>query len=486
MLQPARKILTNVFISAEGNKLKLVDIIFDDRIKQVVPLLNSQTEWSEISSKEKLKAFTEKLPPIFQYRNSKIYDGNFLFLIPGAIDPHVHFNTPGFEFRDDIQHASTAAAYGGVTTVIDMPCTSIPPVTSVENLNIKLSALEGKSLVDYCLWGGICGNDFDEQKDLKMQVDELAKAGVAGFKTYLISGMDSFRDLTPERLLVAAEYVKELNKPIAIHAEDKNRINTRSQKLIANGETGWKAFVKARDSEAEARAISTLIEIASKCDCRFHIVHLSSKAGLELIRKAKAEALKFSTETCPHYLAFTQNDFNDKIISNYLKTSPPVKTDVDKKALWEGLRDGTISFVTTDHAGCNPAVEKSSKNFWEVYSGIPGVEHRVPFLLSEGFLKGRLTLEQTVKLLSTNAGEYFGIVDKGSLDVGKDADFALINMWSSEKIKSNNMHSKGKYTPFEGREFSAIVEQTFLRGRVIMDRRNELEEQVCFGEYIII
>jgi dihydroorotase-like cyclic amidohydrolase len=140
--------------------------------------------------------------------------------------------------------------------------------------------------------------------------------------------------------------------------------------------------------------------------------------------------------------------------------------------------------VVTDHAGCDPVKEKSSENFWEVYGGIPGVQHHVPFLFSEGFLKNKITLSETVKLLSSNVADYFGLTNKGHTKKGFDADFALINLWDSQIIKSERMYSKGKYTPFEGVTLNAVVEKTFLRGQIIMNRSGEAEQKIGYGKYI--
>jgi dihydroorotase-like cyclic amidohydrolase len=183
-------------------------------------------------------------------------------------------------------------------------------------------------------------------------------------------------------------------------------------------------------------------------------------------------------------LFFTQDDFNNPQISAFLKTAPPVKNKIDGDVLWKGLEDGTLSFVVTDHAGCDPVKEKSFNNFWEVYGGIPGVEHRVPFLFSEAFLKNRLTLSQTIKLLSTNVANYFNLKNKGYIKEGFHADFALLNLWDKQVVKSEEMHSKGKYTPFEGITFNAVVEKTFLRGELIMNRLGETEQKIGYGKFI--
>ncbi|OIP61328.1 MAG: allantoinase [Ignavibacteria bacterium CG2_30_36_16] len=478
------KILKNVFLSADENLLKLVDIQFSDSIEKIIDRTSAKINWQETNTFEKRKKIIRSFQQTEYPSEVKIYDGEFFVVIPGGIDSHVHFNTPGFEDRDDFEHGSTAAAFGGVTTVIDMPCTSIPPVTNKINFNIKLEALKNRSLIDYYFWGGVCGNDFDNKLNVEKQITDLSEKGVAGFKTYLISGMETFSDLNEERILQTAKWVKKTNKPMAVHAEDKKMIFDRSAAAKNAGQIDWRAYCAARDEQAEASAIKLLVDIAQKTECRIHVVHLSSKPGLDFIREAQSKGLQITAETCPHYLFFTQNDFNNKNISSYLKTAPPVKNSIDREALWQGLNDGTLSFVVTDHAGCNPEKDKSSKNFWEVYGGIPGVEHRVPFLFSEGFLKNKLTLSKTIKLLSTNVADYFNLKGKGHIKKGYDADFALINLWKGKEINSSEMHSKGKYTPFHGDTFNSIVEKTFLRGQLIMNSSGETERSIGYGKIL--
>ena len=344
--------------------------------------------------------------------------------------------------------------------------------------------LKTEVLVDYSFYGGVCGNDFDNNLNVEEQIKDLSGKGVAAFKIYLISGMSTFTDLDGERILQTAKWIKQVNKPMAVHAEDKKMIAERTAISQSAGQNNWQAYCAARDDQAEASAIKLLVNIAEKTECRIHVVHLSSKLGLDIIREAQSKGLKVTSETCPQYLFFTQKDFNNSKISAYLKTAPPVKNEIDREALWEGLKDGTLSFVVTDHAGCNPEKEKSSKNFWEVYGGIPGVEHRVSFLFSEGFLKNKLTLSQTIKLLSSNVADYFNLESKGYIKEGYDADFALINLWDKQFINPKEMHSKGKYTPFEGITFNAVVEKTFLRGNLIMNSTGISEQSIGYGQFI--
>lgn len=480
-----KNILKNVLLCVKENKLQFCDILFDSKIREIIPISEQIFDWKDVKNKTHRDRFLGSFSQLENIDGANIIDGKFLLAIPGAIDSHVHFDTPGFEFREDFEHGSLAAAHGGVTTVIDMPCTSLPPVTTLANLHTKLDAIKNRSHVDYALWGGIAGNDFEKEDERSRNIVDLSNEGVVGFKSYTISGMETFSDLTFDQMKLAAELVGKTGKPLAVHAEDKEMILSRMKNFSIMEMNSWKTYCHARDEHAEAVAINKLISIAEKVDCKIHVVHLSSKLGLKSIYKAQDLGLFFTTETCPHYLYFTQKDFENDSIRNFLKTAPPVKFEEDKEALWKGLEDGSILFVTTDHAGCDPEKEKSSDNFSEVYGGIPGVEHRVPFLFTEGFLKDRLTLERTIHLLSTNAADHFKLKSKGHIEENFDADISLIDLWDSEIISASNMHSKGKYTPFEGVRFNAMVEKTFLRGNLIMSKEEKIDK-LFSGRFISV
>lgn len=480
------RVLSNVFTNITGNKFKLSDIFFDEHIVNIIPKMTVSVLWDEISTKEKLDAFINKLNLHALEPNPTIIDGQYLLAIPGGIDSHVHFNTPGYENQEDFEHGSQAAAYGGTTTVIDMPFPSFPPVTTLENLRFKLLNIQQKSLVDFALWGGIDGKDFLENINVQRQIDGLSKAGVTGFKCYLISENESIGDLNKMQLQVVADLVSQSKKILAVHSEEKELVHLKTQFIQKQGRNDWHSYCEVRDDKTEMQAIRNVLDAAKRTKCKTLIVHISSEMGINLIRNAKKEGINISAETCPHYLHFTEKDFDNTAISNYLKTDPPVKKENDREALWEGIKDGTISFVSSGHSGCNPQIEKSSENFWEVTSGIPGVEHRVAYLLSEGFIKGKLTAEQAIHLLSTSPADYFGLTQKGKLEVGKDADITLVNLWEKETIKSENMHSKGQYTPFEGTTFNAATEKTILKGKIIADRQNLPEAATGYGEFLTI
>ncbi len=473
------KTLRNVLLNTKNNKLVPVTIHFEDKIVSIDYLSEIEFDWSEINTLEKKGVKLLNVNSELSEESVDVIEGNFNLLMYGSLDSHVHFDTPGFENKEDIEHASYSAAAGGVTCVVDMPCTSIPPVTTVKNLLFKKEALKKRSKIDYVFWGGINNGNADKNNTIRKNIEYLIAEGVPGFKVYTISGMSTFKDLSYSEIAHIADIIKKTNTRLAVHAEDKLLIKSKMAEFQFKNQTDWKAYCESRSIEAETKAVEKLIEISRKSGAHIHIVHLSSKNGLDLIRLAKKAGINITTETCPHYLYFTQKDFENKSISNFLKTAPPVKFEEDREALWRGLADGTVDYVTTDHAGCDPMLEKMSTNFWDVYGGIPGVQHRVPFILSEGFVKGKLSLERAIDVL--NPYSHFPIENKGKIEAGFDSDFVLIDLWNAQKLTYANLLCKGKYTPFEGLEVNSIVEQTFLRGNIIFDRhnkKNEIKEKI--------
>ncbi len=478
-------VLKNVLIPKKDNFVQPADIYFGETIEKIKPHSNKLYDIQDVIGASAGIKFV-KLKNGESKRNLKIYDGEFKLLLPGGIDAHVHFNTPGFEEREDFDHGSFAAASGGTTTVIDMPCTSIPAVTNIDNLETKLKALKKHSVVDYAFYAGLSADHFTNPIEVKKNIKDLIKAGVAGIKVYTISSMDSFPALSYLQIKSIAEILSKFDLPLLVHAEDKEMIEFRVKRAKHFGQNNWEAFTAARDVQAESEAVLQMIDISKETGCQIHIVHVSSGLALMHIKDAQRRKVKISAETCPHYLYFTQKDFLNRKISNYLKTTPPVKDNDDCEALWKGMSDGSIKFVTTDHAGCDPKKEKKFRDFWKVYSGIPGVEHRVPFIISEGVMKNKLTLENAVKLLSTNPAEFYHITKKGKLVKNYYADFTLIDLKNSFKVKSELMNAKGKYTPFEGKVFDCIIDETFVRGVNVFSQKKKLKAKLDHGKFVTV
>ncbi len=406
--------------------------------------------------------------------NTEVVDLGELLTLPGGIDPHVHFNTPGFEEREDFEHGSAFACSGGITTVVDMPCTSLPPVTNLESFHNKLAKIDKRSFVDYALWGGISGNSI-QKADWQKAMTDLWEAGVVGFKTYSMSGMETFTHLTNEQLEDVIKYGAEISALIGHHAENAEIIQSLTAQYQLDGSNDGEAYYFSRPVRAETTAIEYISKLAAKYNTKIHIVHVSSGKSASIINKGRQSGINISAETCPHYLFFNYKDFVGK--SSTLKTAPVVKTARDSQQLWDGINDGTISFIASDHAPC-PVEQKNTGSIWTDYGGIPGVGTILPILFSEAYLKGKITLAKLIEITSLNQAKRFSIYPvKGVIQKGSDADFVCIDEKKVTVIQGSKFFSKGKLTPFENWKLQGRVIETFLRGKSIYSDKDGISNQ---------
>ncbi|MCE5257023.1 MAG: amidohydrolase family protein, partial [Spirochaetaceae bacterium] len=277
-------------------------------------------------------------------KGDDILDAEGLMMFPGAIDPHVHFDEPGFTHREDFAHGTQEAARGGVTTVIDMPCTSLPPVTTIAALENKLSIVAPKAYVDFAFYGGISGQLT--QAEIESAVETLSPK-VVGFKCYTVSGMETFTAVNQQQFARAIALCAAAGRPLLLHAEDPEVIRQSTEALTAaRGKSAavWRDYYASRPEKAEVEACMAALRLAGKSAPWLHIVHVGTADAAKIAASGGA-----SCETCAHYLAFDEEDFATQGAS--LKTAPPVKDPSQKALLWRLLADGTISYVTSDHAG---------------------------------------------------------------------------------------------------------------------------------------
>ncbi len=439
------RLFRNARIPAGGNATRVLDFLVED----------GRFAWFDEPGRASSRAARE-------------IDLQGRLVLPGVIDGHVHFDDPGYTWRETFASGTRAAAAGGVTCVADMPCTSTPAVVSLANLRVKHAAVREQALVDYLFWGGMCANLMEDGTDWRRDLRELAAAGIGALKCYLHSGMESFRAVSHAQLRELAGLCAELDLPLGVHAEDHELVVEREATLRAAGRADAEAFVESRPGEAELRAVRTVIETARESGAHLHVVHLGSGAALEEIAAARRADLRVSAETCPHYLAFTRGDFTR--LGSRLKTAPPVKDESDRQRLWQGVCDGDIAFLTTDHAAGEWPREKQTGSFWTDYGGIPGVELLLPWAWTAGVATGELSLERLVDLLCGGPARFFGLEGrKGALRPGLDADFVLLDeqAWT---VRAEGLHNLNRYTPFEGQELAVCVEQTWLRGEPVWDR----------------
>lgn len=403
-----------------------------------------------------------------------IVDLQELLVLPGAIDAHVHFNTPGFEERETFTAGSAFAISGGVTTVIDMPCTSLPPVTDRASLKFKLKTLDGTSYTDYALWGGVSGNVF-RQGNWQNAMTELWQAGVVGFKTYALSGMPTFTHLTPTELDDVMRFAGRHGFLIGHHAEAAEIVEPLTAYFQQIGRHDPEAYYLARPTEAEVVAIRRIAEMAKFFQAKVHIVHISSGSEAQLIAQFKAAGVDISGETCPHYLAF---NFHDLVrLGSVLKTAPVVKTPEDNQALWQALQNGQLDLLASDHAPC-PIEQKRTGSIWTDYGGISGTGTLLLFLYSEGYRRGRISLAQLCELVALNPAQRFGLFPrKGHLQVGADADFVCLTENETTIIHGADFASRGKFTPFENQEWQGKIAAVYLRGELVYHRKTGLESK---------
>jgi len=457
-------------------------------IKGAKALLPGQEDLREVDISIEAGRIVEIMVGGSDQKDQEIIDARGLWILPGGIDSHVHFDDPGYTEREDFYHGCCAAASGGITTVIDMPCTSVPPVTDRSNLQEKLGVIEQKAVVDFGLYGGVCAQSFTSESfaqqsaaskfilpGLEHNMEELAET-VLGFKTYFISGMESFSRLDHYQFRLVLEISRKLGLPVLLHAEDYDYVQAATARYMKEGK-GPSSYYHSRPEIAETLAVLSAVEIAEETGADLHIVHIGTARAGELLKNNR-----ITGETGPHYLQFDLADFER--MGAVLKCTPPVKGPDNKERLWQQLADHTLSFVASDHAPCRKE-DKHTGSIWTDYAGIPGCGTMLPYMLSEGFMKGRISLRRLVEVTSEGAARRYGIYHrKGSIETGKDADLVLIDPNGSWVVRGKEFYSKGKVTPFEGMKFNGKIVKTILRGKIIYTSEEGVVGQAGYGELV--
>jgi len=451
------------------------------RIKNARIIENEQLKTVTIYvEKGKIKNITPGDEALLPAEKEIDVKGNIVF--PGFIDPHVHFDDPGFSEREDFETGTRSAAAGGITTIIDMPCTSIPPVTNGRNFDYKLNIVKPKAYVDFTFWGGVTPEQV-ESGEYKESLKELKDRGIVGVKFYTISGMELYPRMSVPNMDKAFRLMKELNLVCAVHAEDYYLVDYYSHLMQEMGREDPESWSEGRTYEAEPEAIWSVVGITEKVGNKLHIVHLSTKEGLNVIRWAKSHGMNATTETCPQYLVFTTEDFKKQ--GSVLKIAPPLRQEEDREELWKGLKDGSIDFICTDHAAGKYPEEKSDPNIWKNYAGIPGIQLLVSSILYYGFHKGRLSLAEIQKLMSENAAKRYGLYpQKGTVQIGSDADFSVVDLNKEWTVEPSRLESKGKYSPFTGNRLKGKIYMTIIRGEIVYREDEGVIGKRGYGQFV--
>ncbi len=400
---------------------------------------------------------------------AQIVDADGQFLIPGGIDLHVHFRDPGLTYKEDFSTGSMAAAAGGVTTVFDMPNCE-PKTLSVETFEAKRQIAAEKCYINYGLYTYLADGMQDH-------IEPLIDAGLAGVKWDMDAvpeeypqGYGSYRGYEVaenDAALVIARICAGHGYNIGVHAEDMAMVRQLRKELQEQGRTDFRAHMESRPDYVEVSAMERAFRIGDITGCHIHIHHLSSAAGLALLKQRRTAGSAVSAEAGPTWMFFSADDYEK--FGALIRVTPPVKEKHDAEALWEGLVDGSIECYATDHAP--HSLEEKQRNWWQALPGTIGVETSIPLLLDK-VNKGEMTIERLVEVSSENPARIYSLFPrKGTISVGADADLVLIDMERTWTIKNDEVHSKNHFTPFDGWKVKGMPGMVWVNGHLVAKNR---------------
>ncbi len=407
-------------------------------------------------------------------KGSKHTDYGDLVIMPGLVDTHVHINEPGRTDWEGFNTATQAAAAGGITTVIDMPLNCIPVTTTLDAVNVKKACLANQIWVDIGFHGGVIP---DNEKELTSMIAE----GITTFKAFMIdSGVDEFPCSNTATLDKAMPILAKGGATLLVHAE----LDSCGQEPKINDKSSYAEFLNSRPDKWEIDAIEEIIGLSEKHNCKVHIVHLSSAEAIKLIQQAQEKGITVTAETCPHYLTLSSETIPDG--DGRYKCCPPIRNTKNQAALWQGLSDGIIDFIVSDHSPCTPALKRMEEhNLWEAWGGISSLQFGLSLIWN--YLKlNEYSINYLVKWMCENPAKLVGLEHiKGQIKKGFQADFVIWNPEAQHTIDKKTILHKNKLSAYEQHTVYGVVEQTILRGEVIYDRKIENFKSKPIGQYLV-
>ncbi|MCL5075828.1 MAG: amidohydrolase family protein [Chloroflexi bacterium] len=401
------------------------------------------------------------------YEADRLIDASAKLVLPGILDIHVH---P--VYVDDIEHLSRVAAYGGVTTLMHF--------IYINAGHDVAGTLEGaiadgnrRSLLDFGLHVG-----FLDPNNQWHFVPEAVKLGVRSFKVFM-SYAKLGQMISDYNLIAAMDLIAQHGGLILVHAESGLAIDYLEDKLMAQGEQGPHSLVVSHPAILETEAVYRASCFAAAVNCPLYIPHVAAGEAVEVIADIKATGQRIWAETCPHYLCLTE-----KAVDRWgtlAKIGPPLRSEADSESLWDGLRDGILDVVASDHA---PKIKDPRGDLWKASFGSPGTETLLTMMYQEGYNKGRITLSRLVELLSETPAKIFGLYPaKGALEVGSDADLVIVDPAIEWTITKEELHSKANYSLFEGWRCLGRPIFSMQRGRILLEN-GELKAEVGQGRFL--
>ncbi len=398
----------------------------------------------------------------------EIIDASGCYVMPGGVDVHTHCNLQvGSEkVSDGFYHASLAAAHGGTTSIVEHP--GFGPEGCDLNYQVDLYRREasGEMLVDYGFHGVL--QHVDEKTPAAIQ--DLMDQGISSAKVYLTYA----GRLDDEEIIRVLKACHAAGTLTAFHAENHAIISSLTASLRKTARLSDPGnHPRSRPDYAEAEAVGRLIALARAAgNVPIYIVHLSTAAGLEVVRAARKEGFPVHVETCPQYLCLTESCYEEREDGRGLQyiMAPPLRREEDCEALWEGLADGSIDVVATDHCSFSFAqkYKRGKEDIFAAPGGIPGIETRIPILFSEGVLKNRIDLNRFVQLVATTPARIMGLPGKGEIAVGNDADLLILNPETKQTISAATLHQHVDYSPFAGMTVTGWPATVLLRGEILL------------------
>jgi allantoinase len=393
-------------------------------------------------------------------------DARGLWVLPGMVDVHVHFNEPNMGHWEGFATGSAALAAGGCTSYVDMPLNGLPPTVNVPALRMKEELAAGSSAVDYAFWGGLVPGHLDD-------LEPLGAEGVLAFKAFLSNpggdGEERFREVDDWTLLEGMKRIASFGGLLALHAESDAITSKLADEAARVGRTGALDFAATRPVIAELEAVNRALLFAEQTGCRLHFVHISSPEGVELIDRAKRRGLDVTVETCPHYLALSELDMER--LGPVAKCAPPLRDEARIERMWELLAEGRIDVIASDHSPCPEELKNApGKTFAEAWGGIAGAQSSLELMLHEGHVARGIPLPELSAMLSAKPAKRFGLYPrKGVIAVGFDADLAIVDPNASYTLTKDDLYQRHKISPYVGRTFSCRVAATLVRGRTVYE-----------------
>jgi allantoinase len=375
-------------------------------------------------------------------------------LLPGFVDTHVHVNAPGTDW-EGFATATTAAAAGGITTLVDMPLDSDPVTTTVEALVLKKAATQGNCIVAVDFWAGVVPANVDD-------LEGLAAAGVRGFKCFLSdSGNPNFPHLSAAEFRRAAAHVARLGAVLLVHAEQHDVIADSPR---PRGRA-YSSFLASRPDAAEEAAVALVLDTARETGARMHVVHVSSARVLPMLAAAKRAGLPVTAETCPHYLTFAAETIPDG--GTEFAACPPIRAGDNRRQLWDGLRQGILDMVVSDHSPCAPDL-KAGGDFGAAFGGVSSLQLSPVALWTQARRLG-FSLADLSRWMAERPSALARYADRGRIDVGMRADFCVFDPDASHTVRADALFHRHAVTPYQGVAMRGAVLQTWLAGRRVFD-----------------